>query len=60
MPPSTSELRHRVSPTCRLPLRQNSLIILDTAARVLRDFQIFGGSTLRKALVAPSVHCGLQ
>ena len=60
MPPSTSEVRHRLSPTCRLPLRQDSLILLDTAARVLRDFQIFGGSTPRREVVAPSVHYGLQ
>ena len=60
MPSSTSELRHRVSTTCRLPLRQGSLIIPDPAARVLRDFQIFGGSTPRTEVVAPSVHYGLQ
>jgi hypothetical protein len=60
MPPITSELRHRLSPSCRLPLRLDSLIIPDTAARVLRDFQIFGGSTPRKAVVAPSVHYGLK
>src|SRR5437879_11367147 len=52
MPSSTSELRHRLSTTCRLPLRQGSLIIPDPAARVLRDFQIFGGSTPRTEVVA--------
>jgi len=60
MPSITSELRHRVSTTCRLPLHHDSLIILDTAARVLRDFQIFGGSPPRTKVVAPSVHYGLQ